>query len=102
MKTLTLFLFLISSVAVAAAQVDPKDLTIVTFQKQRAMQLTVKTDITIKQAFEFIDDIAEFHQNRIVIKDGQRYFRYGFTIKPKTFIIIKKKHGSRLKPIKLK
>jgi hypothetical protein len=102
MKTLTLFLFLISSVAVAAAQVDPKDITIVTFQKQWALQLTVKDDMTIEQAFEHLDKLAKFRRNRIVVKDGQRYFRYGFTIKPKTFIIIKKKHGSRLKPIKLK
>jgi hypothetical protein len=102
MKTILLILLLLISSVVSAAQVDPKDLTIVTFQKQRAMQLTVKTDMTIEQAFEFIDEIAEFHQNRIVVKDGQQYFRYGFTIRPKTFLIIKKKHGNRLKPIKLK
>lgn len=100
MKTLIALLILLSSTAFA---IDPKDLTIVTFDNQQAMQLTVIGDMTVKEAFAFLDEVALFHQNRMVIKDGQRYFRYGVTLLPKNrvYMLSKKRFGTKRKLIKL-
>jgi hypothetical protein len=102
MKTILLILLLLISSVVSAAQVDPKDLTIVNFRGNESMQLVIKGNMTIREAFEFLTDASRSYQNKIVIKDGQRYVRFGFDPFKFTFRVMEKKDRNRLKPIKLK
>lgn len=100
-EVLVAFLIFVSS-TVFAGPINPRtDLTIVTFQHEKAMQLTIRDDMTIQEGFAFLRQLANITQNRIVVKDGVRYFRYGFTVIPMTYQLIDKKRRTIKKPIKL-
>lgn len=85
MKLLFAILILIPSMSFAGP-IDPKDLKVIAFDNQQTIQLTVTGNMTVREAFIFLDGLCLFHQNRMVIKDGVRYFRYGITLLPKNWV----------------
>lgn len=101
-EILVTILIFVSSCTAFAGPINPKDLSFGYIKGHETIILQAGPDLTIHEAFEKLDEVALWYMNKVVVKDGVKYFRYGITpFKKQTYILREGRHNTTKKRIKL-